>query len=439
MVGSEPESTRSERAARRGSTSASPELTPLADYLATVLRGLRALPPLDLEITQAHGNVLASDVAAPAPVPAFDQAAVDGYAARFDDVADAEPARPVRLNVVGDLVASSWRPVRLTPGTCFSVAAGAPLPAAADVVVPVDITDQGMAAVEVYRAPKRGHGLRRAGEELSEGAVIARAGTYVTPPLVALMAATGVGHVVVRPSPRVVVVATGDELIDVGRASQPGQVVDANSHALTAAAAEAGAHAYRVGICDDDPEGLRGLLDDQMLRADLIITTGGTGHGPGDMVRRVLTRLDRHRGSVEFTDLTLYPCTTVGYGSIGGSIGAGGVPIVCLPGDPGSAIIGFEVLARPVIQLLAGADPVFRPSVRAHLLETVSSPSGLREFRPAYVAERRGGGYTVAPLAGGPYTLSGMSDANGLMVLGERVISAAAGSTVDVLLLDRRR
>lgn len=296
-----------------------------------------------------------------------------------------------------------------------------------------------MAAVEVYEAAKRGSGLRRAGEELPAGSVLAQPGTYVTPPLVALLAATGVGHVVVRPSPRVVIIATGDELIDVGRASQPGQVVDANSHALTAAAAEAGAHAYRVGICDDDPEGLRGLLDDQMLRADLILTTGGTGHGPGDMVRRVLARLDGHRGAVDFTDLSVYPCQWLGYGSIGGTVGAGGVPIVCLPGDPGAALIGFEILARPVIQLLSGADPIFRPSVRAHLLETVNSPAGLREFRPAYVAERRGGGYTVAPLAGGPYTLSGMGEANGLMVLGERVINAAAGSTVDVLLLDRRR
>ncbi|GAA3300506.1 MULTISPECIES: molybdopterin molybdotransferase MoeA [Dactylosporangium] len=403
---------------------------PLADYLAGVLRGLRPLPPLDLEITAAHGNVLAEDVVGPGPVPAFDHAAIDGYAARFDDVSDAQPGRPVRLSVVGDLVASSWRPVRLTPGTCFSVAAGALMPVSADVVVPPGMTDQGMAAVEVYHPTKRGHGVRRAGDELPAGAILARAGAYVTPPLVSVLAASGIGHVVVRPSPRVVVIATGDELVDVGRASQPGQVVDANSHALTAAAAEAGAHAYRVGICDDDPEGLRGLLDDQMLRADLIITTGGTGTGPGDMVRRILSR------TVVFSDLSVYPCSSLGYGTVGGQ---NGVPIVCLPGDPGAALIGFEVLARPVIQLLAGADPVFRPSVRAHLLETVSSPSGMREFRPAYITERRGGGYTVAPLAGGPYTLSGLAEANGLMVLGEKVISAAAGSTVDVILLDRRR
>jgi molybdopterin molybdotransferase len=414
------------------SEAAANELTPLADYLGSVLRRLRALPPLDLDLTQAYGNVLADDVRAPHPFPAFDQAAIDGYAARWEDLTG---SGRVRLNVVGDLGAASWRPVRLTPGTCFSVAAGAPLPVAADVVVPVGWTDQGMAAVEIFQTPKRGYGVRRAGEEFPAGDLLARGGAYVSPAMVAVFAATGIGHVVVRPSPRVVIVATGDELVDVGRASQPGQVVDANSHALTAAAVEAGAMAYRIGICDDDPEGLRGLLEDQTLRSDLIITTGGTGTGPGDMVRRILSRRDGGRGAVTFTEVALYPGTALGFGTVGGEE----VPIVCLPGDPGAAMIGFEVLARPAIQLLAGAEPVFRPSVRAHLLETVSSPTALREFRPAHVAERRGGGYTVQPLAGGPYTLGGLAEANGLLVLGERVTSAAAGSTVDVLLLDRRR
>jgi molybdopterin molybdotransferase len=420
------------------------DLTPLAEYLGTVLRRLRALPPLDLDLTQAHGNVLAEDVFAPHSFPAFDQAAIDGYAARWEDIYGAPTdalARPddrrgVRLNVVGDLGAASWRPVRLTPGTCFSVAAGAPLPLTADVVVPVEWTDQGMAAVAIFRAPKRGYGLRRAGDELPAGTLLAQSGSYVTPALVAVFAATGIGHVVVRPSPRVVVVATGDELVDVGRVSQPGQVVDANSHALTAAAVEAGALAYRIGICDDDPAGLRGLLEDQTPGADLIVTTGGTGTGPGDMVRRILSRRDVGRsGPVTFTEVALYPGTSLGFGTVG----AEEVPVVCLPGEPGAALIGFEVLARPAIQLLAGAEPVFRPSVRAHLLETLSSPAGLREFRPAHVAARRGGGYTVQPLPGGPYTLSGLAEANGLLVLGERVTAAPAGSTVDVLLLDRRR
>jgi molybdopterin molybdotransferase len=413
---------------------AAAERTPLADYLGSVLRRLQPLPPLDLDLTQAYGNVLAEDVLAPHQSPSFDCAAVDGYAVRSADL-DAS-TRAVRLSVIGDLTAASWRPVRLTPGGCFSVAAGAPLPGGADTVVPAEWTDQGMAAVEIHRLPKRGHGVRRTGEEIATGTVLARAGEVVTPPLVAVFAATGIAHVVVRPSPRVVVVATGDELVDVGRVSQPGQVVDVSSHALSAAATEAGGYAYRVGICDDDPEGLRGLLEDQTLRADLIVTTGGTGTGPGDMVRRVLARRDGARaGSVAFTDLAVYPCGVLGFGTVG----VEEIPIVCLPGDPGAAMIGFEVLARPVIQVLAGAEPVFRPSVRGHLLEAVQSPLGLREFRPAHVAERRGGGYTVQPLAGGPYTLAGFAGCNALLVLGERVSSASAGSNVDVLLLDRRR
>jgi len=294
-----------------------------------------------------------------------------------------------------------------------------------------------MASVEIAHPARRGFGTRRIGEVLPEGALLAKAGGSVTPALVGVLAASGIGHVVVRPSPRVVIVSTGDELVEAGRVSQPGQIVDVNSHALTAATAEAGAHAYRVGICDDDPEALRALLDDQSERADLIITTGGSGTGPGDMVRRVLSRRDGSRsGTVDFTEVSLAPCGTLGFGFVGTT---NEVPIVCLPGEPGAALVGFEVLARPVIQVLAGADPVFRPSVRGHLLETVVSPAGLREFRPAYVSERRGGGYTVAPLPGGPRTLAGLAEANALLVLGERVTSASAGSTVDVLLLDRRR
>ncbi|MGH3662247.1 MAG: molybdopterin molybdotransferase MoeA [Micromonosporaceae bacterium] len=404
---------------------------PLAEYLARVLARIQPLPPLDLDLTQAYGSALAADVTAPNPLPAFDHAAIDGYALRAGDVSQARPDRPVRLNVVGDIGVTSWRPVRVPPGGCFSIAAGAALPAGADAVAHPSWTDQGMVALEVRTAPQRGHAVRRAGDQMAAGATLAKAGTYVTPALVALLAATGVGHVVVRPQPRVAVVATGDELVDTGRSSQPGQVVDANSHALAAAAADTGAHAYRIGICDDDPEAMRTVLDDQTLRSDLIITTGGTAHGPGDMARRILGR----DGAVEFTEVSVYPQMAMGFGAVGPEE----VPIVCLPGDPGAALIGFEVLARPLILRLAGADPVFRPSVKAHLLETVTSPAGLREFRPAHVAERRGGGYTLLPLVGGQHTLSGLAEANGLLVLGEKVSNAAAGSTVDVLLMDRRR
>ncbi|WP_307789074.1 molybdopterin molybdotransferase MoeA [Glycomyces salinus] len=407
------------------------EATPLADFLSKALALVRPLPPVDVDMTRSTGSVLAEDVTGPGPLPAFDYAAIDGYAANADDLSGASPERGVNLKVLGDLAASSWRPVRLVSGTCFSVAAGAPLPVGADIVVPLTWTDEGMATVEVRQVPRRGHGVRRLGSERTSGEVLAHEGRRVTPQLIALLAGAGIADVVVRPTPRVVVIATGDELVDTGRPSQPGQLVDVDSHVVTAAASEAGAHAYRVGICDDDPDALRAVLDDQILRADLVVTTGGTGTGPGDMVRRTLSR----DGAVSFEPVAVYLCETMGFGTIGPEE----VPIVCLPGDPVAAQVAFEMFARPLIQRLAGAEPVFRPSVRANLTEPVSSPNGLREFRPVRVAERRGGGYTVAPLGTSSYTLTGLAEATGLMTIGENATRVPAGSTVDVLLLDRTR
>ncbi|HEX2143569.1 MAG TPA: gephyrin-like molybdotransferase Glp [Glycomyces sp.] len=407
------------------------EATPLADFLAKALALVRPLPPVDIDMTQSTGSVLAENAVNPGPLPAFDYAAIDGYACAADDIGGASPERGVGLKVLGDLAASSWRPVRLVTGTCFSVAAGAALPVGADIVVPLAWTDEGMATVEVRQVPRRGHGVRRMGSERASGEILAHEGRRVTPQLVGLLAAAGIADVVVRPTPRVVVIATGDELVDTGRPSQPGQLIDVNSHLVTAAASEAGAHAYRVGICDDEPDALRSVLDDQILRADLVITTGGTGTGPGDMVRRTFSR----DGAVDFNPVAVYLCETMGFGTIGPEE----VPVVCLPGDPVAATIAFEVIARPLIQRLAGAEPVFRPSVRANLTEPVSSPSGLREFRPVRVAERRGGGYTVAPLGSTSYTLSGLAEATGLMTVGENATRVPAGSTVDVLLLDRNR
>src|SRR5262245_41991870 len=210
---------------------ATPEPTPLAEYLTGVLASLRPLPPLDVDLTRSAGRILADEVRARTSYPAFDHASIDGYAARSEDIAGAAPDRPVRLSVVGDLNAASWRAARVVPGTCYAVAAGAPLPVDADVVVPPAGTDQGMTAVEIHEQPRRGTGLRRAGEEIPIGTVLAGPGLRLAPALVAILAATGVGRVSVRPGPRVSVIASGDELVDAGRASQAGQVVDVSSHA----------------------------------------------------------------------------------------------------------------------------------------------------------------------------------------------------------------
>jgi molybdopterin molybdotransferase len=403
----------------------------LAEYLTGLLAGVRPLRPLELALLDAHGGVLVEGVTAPRALPQFDVAAIDGYAVRAEDLVGATPQNPVRLPVVGDLRAGSWQPTHALPGACFAVAAGAPLPAGADAVTPAAWTDHGLAHLEISRSLGREAYVRRAGSEVAEGALIAAAGTRVTAGLVGLLAAAGVAKVKVRPKPRVAVVSTGDELTEPGRRSTAGRVLDANSYALTAAARDAGAQAIRAGIAGDEPEPLRELLEDHASRSDLVVVTGGTGDGPGDTVRRLLG----HDGSVEFVELPVYPAGVLGYGTIG----ADETPIVCLPGAPAAALIGFEVLARPVLQRLSGAEPVYRPAVKANLVEAVASPEGMREFRPALISERRGGGHAVRPLPGGAHVLGGLAEANGLIVLGEKITSAPAGTTVDVLLLDRRR
>ncbi len=403
----------------------------LAEYLTGVLTGVSPLRPLSMVLLDAHGQVLAEDVTAPGPLPAFDAAAIDGYAVRTVDLADARPAAPAKLAVVGDLRAASWQVARLSPGSCYAIAAGAPMPSGADAVVPTDWTDGGRASVLVSVAPSPDHGVRRVGETVGAGAVLAHAGTEVGPGLVGLLAAAGVGTVSVLPQPRVVMVATGDELVAAGQPSAPGRVVDVNSYLLTAAARDAGAKASRLGVVADDDEALRNMVEDQASRTDLIVVTGGTGGGPGDVTRRLFGQL----GAVEFVTPALHPAAVIGFGRSG----VDKTPVACLPGDPVGALVGFEVLVRPLLQRLAGAENPFRPSVKARLDDPVVSPHGVREFRPAYVTERRGGGYTVAPLAGGDSFLAGYARANALLVLGERVAELRAGSTVDVLLFDRSR
>jgi molybdopterin molybdotransferase len=402
----------------------------VADYLTGVLASISPLRPLLMGILDARGGVLAEDVVTGYPLPPCDTAAIDGYALRATDLVGATQERPVKLAVLGELRAASWQPSGVAPGTCYAVAAGSALPTGADAVVPADWTDQGLANVAVYRAPNRESYVRRAGSEMAAGAPVASAGALVTPGLVGLLAAAGIDHVVMRPRPRVAVFSTGDELVEIGGSTGPGHVVDANSYALAAAAAEAGAQTLRVGIIADDAEPLRDRLEDHAMRADLLVISGGTGDGTDDTVRRL-----GWDGAVDFVELPLYPSTVLGYGRLGGDH----TPVICLPGEPGAALIGFEVLARPVLQRLAGVEPVFRPSVKANLMAPVCSPHGLREFRPAHVAERRGGGYNVQPLPGGPQLLAGLAEANALLVLGEKVTNAPSGTTVDVLLFDRSR
>ncbi|NHC45941.1 molybdotransferase-like divisome protein Glp [Motilibacter aurantiacus] len=395
------------------------------EHLADVLARVQPLPPLELQLLEADGCILAEDVTSATDLPAWDNSAMDGYAVRREDVLAASEESPVELPVVGDVPAGSAQAYRVAPGQCVRIMTGAPVPAGADAVVPVEWTDRGVATVRISRPPSAGQHIRRQGDDVSAGEVVATAGTRLGPPHIMLLAAVGRSRVSVRPRPRVVVISTGTELVEPGTPPGHGQVSDANGPGLTAAAREAGAIVYRVGIVPDDPTTLLDAIEDQLVRADLVITTGGVSAGAYDVVKEVLGRL----GTVAFGPVAMQPGKPQGFGTVGPD----GTPIFTLPGNPVSAYVSFEVFVRPAIRRMLGMEPAARPLVPAVSTTALTSREGVRQFLRGRL-RTRDGTIEVEPVGGpGSHLVASLARSDALIVLPEDVTSVPEGGMVSVL------
>lgn len=402
------------------------------EHMDAVLNGVQPLSPLEVQLIDAHGCILAEDITAPLDLPPFDNSAMDGYAVRSEDLAGASEPAPVHLPVVGDIPAGSSPAYSVQPGLCVRIMTGAPVPPGADAVVPVEWTDGGVASVSIDRPVTPGAYIRRAGEDVTTGEVVLAAGAHLGAAQIGLLAAIGRDRVPVRPRPRVVVLATGSELVEPGTSSlAPGQIYDSNSFALTLAALEAGALAFRVGIVADDPRALVDAIDDQLVRADLVLTSGGVSAGAYDVVKEVLGRV----GDVRFTKVAMQPGMPQGFGHIGPDR----TPIFTLPGNPVSAYVSFEVFVRPAIRRMLGVDPLHRPMVRARLLEPFRSSRAKRSYTRGWL-EVADGRYVVRPVGGsGSHLVADLALANAFIVVPEDVEEVPAGATVSVMMLERRQ
>jgi molybdopterin molybdotransferase len=402
------------------------------EQLATVLEGIGLLEPIELTLLDAQGLLLAEAVSTEVPLPGFDNSAMDGYAVRAVDTRDASAEDPVILPVVGDVAAGAKSRSGMGPGLSMRIMTGAPIPAGADAVIPLEDTDRGVAKVAIRRPVGGGECVRRAGEDLAAGAPALAAGAALGPQQIALLAAIGRDRVTVRPRPRVLVISTGSELTEVGRRPGFGEVADSNSYLLTAAARDAGADARRIGIVPDDHSKLLDVLESQLLRADVLVTSGGVSMGAFDVVKQALSEL----GTVEFTRVAMQPGKPQGFGHLGNQ-----VPIFCLPGNPVSALVSFEVFVRPAIRKLLGKRSLQRATVQAVALERVDSPAGVRQYRRGVLHREATGGYSVSLVGGaGSHLIASMASANCLVVIDEEVTEVVAGSRVTVipLLLSNR-
>ena len=293
----------------------SPEdLTSVEAHIADILDSIRPLPPTQLGITEAEGCVLAEDITASRPLPPFDNSAMDGYALIASDVAGASKDSPATLRVSGEVAAGDTGAYAVTPGSALIITTGAMLPGGADAVVPVEDTDGGVARVAIRTAVEPGHAVRFSGGDARQGEVLLRRGTRLGPMQIAVLAASGHARAEVYPRPRVVVVSTGNELVEPGHSLPPGKIWDSNSFMLTAAAREAGCLAFRHGPVPDDPLEMLPAIEDQLLRADLLVTSGGVSMGGRhDVVKDTLSRL----GTITFRKVAMQPGMPQGFGTIG--------------------------------------------------------------------------------------------------------------------------
>lgn len=383
---------------------------------------ITARPAVTLPLADAEGLVLAADVIAPLSLPGFDNSAMDGYAVLATDVAGADPDNPVKLPVAEDIPAGRTDALTLAPGTAHRIMTGAMLPAGATAVVQVERTDGGTETVTISAGAPPGQHIRRAGEDVTAGTTVLRAGQVVTPAALGLVAALGVAELTVLPRQRVLVMSTGTELVAPGTPLQPGQIYESNAVMLAAAVRQAGGEVVAAPMCGDDVAEFRGVLERHRGQADLIITTGGVSAGAYEVVKDAFGRTSDSADSVEFVKVAMQPGMPQGAGRVDGT------PIITLPGNPVSALVSFEVFLRVPLRAAMGLPTAQRPRRTATLTESLKSPAGKRQFRRGVLAEDRVTGY--GPPAS--HHLRWLASANCLLEIPEDVTEIEAGTAVRV-------
>jgi molybdopterin molybdotransferase len=390
---------------------------------------VRRQPALRIPLDDALDAVLAQDVVSPLDIPAWTNSAMDGYATRGEDVRGASEQRPVRLRVVEHIPAGHFPSRAIGPGECARIFTGAPLPEGADTVVRQEDTDFGADTVTISRDRDIGVNIRRAGEDVRRGTTVLPAGAELGPAHLGVLASLAVANPLVYRQPRVAILGSGDEIVDVDQPEEilsGRKVASSNSHTLKALVRRTGAEPVNLGIAGDTPESMRSHL----LAAegsDLLVTTAGISVGEHDYLRGVLEELGAEQ---RFWKLRMRPGAPVGFGILKG------IPWIGLPGNPVSTMVTFELFVRPAIRKMSGHTLPFRRSVPVRVAQPISLKPRLQHFLRAVVTEGPDG--PEARLTGpqGSGILTSMVAANALLVIPEGQFDTPAGAVVQALRLD---
>ncbi len=390
-------------------------------------------------ILETMGQVLAEDIYAGFDIPPLDNSAMDGYAVRAEDTAGASPQSPRLLRVIDTVMAGSISEREVVPGTAVRIMTGAPIPRGADAVARFEITDAAQRKdatreIAILSEVKAGNDLRRAGEDIAKGARVLGKGIAIRPAEVGVLASLGRAEVAVIRRPRVAILVTGDELVDINKPLPRGKIYNSNTYSLAALVRRYGGIPQVMGLASDNEDLMRAKLN-QNLDADMLITTGGVSMGDFDVVKDVLAR----EGKLVFWKVRMRPGRPVTFGRIKGRSKAGVAKEIVhlgLPGNPVSAMVTFEVFARPAMLKMMGRESLAKPTIEAIIEEPMDNDGGFRIFARAIVEERNGQYFARLTGPQGSGILTSMSRANGLVVVTEDRLSVEKGETVPVMMLD---
>lgn len=407
----------------------------VSEALALVLARFSVLPAEEVALPDALGRVSAAPVVAGDDLPPFANSAMDGYAVRFANVGGATRDAPAQLRVVGDIAAGSSPTIEVAPGTAARIMTGAPMPSGADAVIPVEDTDEPWRdatralpeRVAIYRPVEEGAYVRYPGEDIRAGEVVIPTGHQLRPQEIGVLAALGQERVSVVRRPRVGVLSTGDELIEVAQPLTPGKIRNSNSYAQVAQVRALGGEPVMLGVARDTAGDVRAKLDAAVAaQVDLLVSSAGVSVGAYDVVKSVLDE----GGGVAFWRVRMRPGKPLAFGSYRG------IPYLGLPGNPVSAMVSFETFARPAILKMGGHQLLERPRVRAVVQEGIRS-DGRESYLRAVVSREANGDY-VARTTGsqGSHVMTSLVKANALLIVPEGVREVAAGATLEALMID---
>ncbi|CAN5685344.1 molybdopterin molybdotransferase MoeA [soil metagenome] len=365
-------------------------MLPVAEARRRVLEAFAPLAPTEVLVRDALGLVAAETLRAPHALPRFANSAMDGYALRGADAADATEATPVTLEVTGEIRAGDPGDLEVSAGTAVRIMTGAPLPPGADAIAPIEVAQEDEGRVTIVAPTPSGKHVRPAGDDLGEGDVLVEAGQELGPGELALLASMGMSPLRVRGAPKVAVLVTGDELVAPEATPGAGQIRDSNSIALTALVKEAGGEVISAGSVADTYESTEEAFRRAAELSDLVMSSGGVAVGRYDFVKDVVTNL----GRIDLWRVAMQPGKPVVLGAIGGK------PFLGLPGNPVSIHVGFEQFVRPAIRKLRGCANLLRPRIEATLTETITKPAGRLHFVRVRLSVGRAGGSNMGRAGG---------------------------------------